>query len=72
MAYLPVLVVEGQRFLPSKDANYDRAWEPGKEALRILDHAVDSAVQAAYVNRLLGRECLKLLDREAAVPADFG
>ena len=35
MAYLPVLVVEGQRFLPSKDANYDRAWDNCGPGLRI-------------------------------------
>jgi hypothetical protein len=43
------------------------AWEPGNETLRILDHTADSAVQPGRVNRLLGRERLKLLSRETLI-----
>jgi hypothetical protein len=57
--------------LHEDDAN-GVAWEPGNEALRILDHAADSSVQPGHVNRLLGRERLKLLHCETAVPDDFG
>lgn len=43
----------------------------GDEALGVLDHAADIAMQTAHVYRLLGCQNLKFLSRESAVSRDF-
>ena len=55
-----------------KDKAHVIAWNLTDEALRVLDHASDAAVNIRYVKRMFGCQYAKLFRRETAMPRDFG